>query len=228
MFGRRCVFAPLAALLLLGCQPSPPSAQPAVGRAESSAAAAPTSQPLALVPISVAYAAVTPTVAPVWVAAELGFGQQYGLDISPLATKTAPILQAALASGDVQYGQDGTAGQHDGARLAAATWSSSPRPRIAPPPTWSPRPTITTPDALRGKTLGVQSIGGTVYFRALLGLAPPRTGPRPRRHHDRPVGRRPRPRPRRCSRAPSTVRRWPTPDRAGQGAGLPRLGPRRR
>jgi ABC-type nitrate/sulfonate/bicarbonate transport system substrate-binding protein len=33
------------------------------------------------------------------------------------------------------------------------------------------RPTITTTDALRGKTLGVQSIGGTVYFRALLGLA---------------------------------------------------------
>src|SRR5437867_3547907 len=93
----------LATLLLVGCQapaPGPPRQAAAPDTATASAGSASTSgaAPVAASALPsdgppltarISHAALTPSVAPVWVAADLGFDRQYGLDLNVIQTRTA-------------------------------------------------------------------------------------------------------------------------------------------
>lgn len=188
----------LALVGLVACQTSPlgaasPRGAPATGvaapaptsGARGPAAPAPGSsgQPEADGPplgVVVAHAGVTPNVATVWVAADLDFDRQYGLEITIQRTRSAAMSQAALLAGEIDYAWTGLppflsarAGGSDVVFIGATTNRAATELVVRPP--------LSTPEDLRGKTFGVQSFGGPPHIRTLtalrrLGLDPERDG----------------------------------------------------
>lgn len=119
--------------------------------------------------IVVAYAAVNARTGPLWVAKEQGFFAKNGIDADPIFVRTAPTLVAALSSGDIDIGYTGgtavlgaAAGGADLKILASFT-NRVTYDLVA-------RPGIKSIEDLKGKRFGVQSIGGTVWMGAILGL----------------------------------------------------------
>jgi NitT/TauT family transport system substrate-binding protein len=119
--------------------------------------------------IVIAFAAMNARVAPLWVARDLGFFTKYGVQGETLFVRGAPTLVAAMTSGDIDVGYTGgtavigaAAGGSDLKILAALTNRVTYDLVV--------RPNIKTREDLRGKTFGVQSIGGTVWMGAILGL----------------------------------------------------------
>ena len=55
----------------------------------------------------IAYAAMSPRVAPLWAAQERGFFTRNGIDAELVFVRAAPTLLAALSSGDMQVGLTG-------------------------------------------------------------------------------------------------------------------------
>ena len=119
--------------------------------------------------VIIAHAAMQARVAPLWVAQDQGFFTKYGINHELIFVRTAPVVVAAMASGDIQIGYTGgtavlgaAAGGTDLKTLASFT------NRV----TYDlvTRPEIKSPQDLRGKRFGVQSIGGTVWMGAILGL----------------------------------------------------------
>jgi NitT/TauT family transport system substrate-binding protein len=116
-----------------------------------------------------AHAAMNARVLPLWVAKEQGFFSKYTVPSEVIFIRQAPTLVAALTSGDVQIGYTGgtavlgaAAGGADLKILAAFTNRVTYDLVV--------RPGIKTPEDLRGKKFGVQSIGGTVWMGAILAL----------------------------------------------------------
>jgi NitT/TauT family transport system substrate-binding protein len=117
----------------------------------------------------IAHAAVNARVLPLWVAREQGFFTKYGVPAEPIFIRQAPTLVAALTSGDIQIGYTG------GTAVLGAAASGSDLKILA---AFTNRVTydvvakkgIKTPEDLRGKIFGVQSIGGTVWMGAILAL----------------------------------------------------------
>jgi NitT/TauT family transport system substrate-binding protein len=117
----------------------------------------------------IAHAAVNARVLPLWVAREQGFFTKYGVPAETIFIRQAPTLVAALTSGDIQIGYTG------GTAVLGAAASGSDLKIIA---AFTNRVTydvvakkgIKTPEDLRGKIFGVQSIGGTVWMGAILAL----------------------------------------------------------
>jgi NitT/TauT family transport system substrate-binding protein len=129
---------------------------------DSQAASSPTK-------IVIAHAAMNARVLPLWTAKEQGFFLKYGVPFETIFIRQAPTLVAALTSGDIQIGYTGgtavlgaAAGGVDLKILAAFT-NRVTYDVVA-------RPGIKTPEELRGKKFGVQSIGGTVWMGAILAL----------------------------------------------------------
>ncbi len=119
--------------------------------------------------VKISHAAMNARVAPMWVAQDQRFFTKYGIDAETIFVRTAPILLAAMASGEVQIGYTGGSAvlgaAAGGAELKVlANFSSRVTYDIVA------RPEIKSPGDLRGKRLGVQSIGGTVWMGAILGL----------------------------------------------------------
>lgn len=119
--------------------------------------------------IIVAYAAMNARVAPLWVARDRGFFTKYGIQGETLFVRGAPTLVAAMTSGDIDIGYTGgtavigaAAGGSDLKILAALTNRVTYDLVV--------RPDIKRPEDLHGKIFGVQSIGGTVWMGAILGL----------------------------------------------------------
>jgi NitT/TauT family transport system substrate-binding protein len=117
----------------------------------------------------IAHAAVNARVLPLWVARDQGFFSKYGVPSETIFIRQAPTLVAALTSGDIQIGYTGgtavlgaAAGGSDLKILAAFT-NRVTYDVVA-------KKTIKTPEDLRGKIFGVQSIGGTVWMGAILAL----------------------------------------------------------
>ena len=179
----RLLAATLLAAGLVACQSPPPAARPNAapppnaGPAPGRAAEPP---PAALLSTIVAHAGVTPNVATVWVATDLGFDQQYGLTIEIQRTRAAAISQAALVAGEIDYAWTGLppflaarAGGSDVVFVGATTTRTA-ADLVARPP-------ITASEQLRGKTFGVQSFGGPPHIRTIaallrLGVDPARDG----------------------------------------------------
>jgi NitT/TauT family transport system substrate-binding protein len=102
-------------------------------------------------------------------AQELGLFAKYGVDVEPVFIRGAPILVAGLASGDIQVGSTG------GSATLAAIAGGQDLKIIA---TFGSRntfdfvtqPNIKRPEDLRGKRIGLTSIGGTTWMGLLLWL----------------------------------------------------------
>jgi NitT/TauT family transport system substrate-binding protein len=117
----------------------------------------------------VGYATHNARIAPVWVAQEQGFFAKYEIDSEQVYVRSATILVAGLASGEIQIGRSGgsatlsaVAAGHD-FKIVANFSSRNPYDLVA-------RPDIRKAEDLRGKKLAVTSIGGTTWMGALLWL----------------------------------------------------------
>ncbi len=119
--------------------------------------------------VRIAYGAFRETISALWVGVEQGFFHKHGVNVQVIAIRTGGQTLAALASGDVQMaftipgsvlnafvgGMDiaffaGVVNRADGDFVTA--------------------PSIRRAEELRGKRLGVQSIGGGVWSLAMLAL----------------------------------------------------------
>jgi NitT/TauT family transport system substrate-binding protein len=117
----------------------------------------------------VGYAAMNARMAPLWLAEEQGYFAKYGMEPQALFLRSATVLVTGLGSGDIQVGSGGGS-----AALAAASsgydikviGSFSARNAYD----FVARSNIKRPEDLRGKKVGVTSIGGGSWMGALLWL----------------------------------------------------------
>ena len=119
--------------------------------------------------VVIGHAALNARVAPLWVAEDHGFFIKYGVNASSIFIRQAPVLVAALTAGDVLAAYTG------GTTVLTAVAGGADLKIIA---TLTNRlgydvvaaPSIKTANDLRGKKVGVQTLAGTVWMGAMLGL----------------------------------------------------------
>ena len=119
--------------------------------------------------IILGYAAPGARALPFWMAQEMGLFSKYNVDVEPVFIRGAPILVAGVASGDIHVGSTG------GSATLAAVAGGQDLKIIA---TFSSRntfdlvtqPNIKRPEDLKGKRIGLTSIGGTTWMALLLWL----------------------------------------------------------
>jgi len=117
----------------------------------------------------IGHAALNARVAPLWIAEDQGFFVKYGVQASAIFIRQAPVLVAALTAGDVQAAYTG------GTTVLTAVTGGADLKTIA---TLTNKlgydvvaaPSIKTAKDLRGKKVGVQTLAGTVWMGAMLGL----------------------------------------------------------
>ena len=119
--------------------------------------------------VVIAYAAMNARVAPLWVARDRGFFAKYGVTADTIFVRGAPTLVAAMQANEIDVGYTGgtavvgaVANGADLKVLAAFTNRVTYDLMV--------KPGIKTPEDLRGKKFGIQSIGGTVWMGAILAL----------------------------------------------------------
>jgi ABC-type nitrate/sulfonate/bicarbonate transport system substrate-binding protein len=119
--------------------------------------------------LMIAYAAMSPRVAPLWAAQEQGFFTRNGIDAELVFVRGAPTLLAALSSGDMQVGLTGGTAVLGAAvagldlKILAVLTNRVTLDLVG-------RPGIKNIDELRGKRFGTAAIGGTLWMSAILGL----------------------------------------------------------
>lgn len=122
-----------------------------------------------LTPILVAYAGQNETAGPMWIGVERGTFRKYGLDVRMVQLRNGSLSMSTLASGQVQYNYGSPANALSAAaggmrlQCVASPVAKIPRELIA-------RKEIRTLDDLRGKTFGVQSIGGGFWLQTMIAL----------------------------------------------------------
>ena len=115
------------------------------------------------------YASMSSVATTLWVAQEKGFFAKNGLDVQAIFIPGSPTLIASLNTGDVHFGYTGgtaTLGAAVGGldiKMIAAFANHIQTDLVV-------RPEIKTPNDLKGKRIGVTSIGGTGWMSAMLGL----------------------------------------------------------
>jgi ABC-type nitrate/sulfonate/bicarbonate transport system substrate-binding protein len=120
-------------------------------------------------PLLIAYGGHNETMAPIWVGIEKGVFRKHGIDPRALQTRSGPIMMATLASGGASlvWAAPGSAMNSSvgGMKLTcfAAGNNAMPRELIA-------RKGIESIEDLRGKTFGVQSIGGGFWLSTMVAL----------------------------------------------------------
>lgn len=119
--------------------------------------------------IVVGYASMSSVATTLWVAQEKGFFAKNGLDVQTVFIPGSPTLIASLNSSDVQLGYTGgtaTLGAAVGGldvKIIAAFSNHIQTDLVV-------RPEIKSAVDLKGKRIGVTSIGGTGWMSAMLGL----------------------------------------------------------
>jgi NitT/TauT family transport system substrate-binding protein len=119
--------------------------------------------------VVVAYASISPRVAPLWAAQELGFFKKNGIEAELVFVRGAPTLVAALTSGDMDIGYTGGTAVLGASvagidlKILAVLTNRVTYDLVA-------RPGIRSAEELRGKRFGVTSIGGTLWMGGVLGL----------------------------------------------------------
>ena len=120
-------------------------------------------------PILSAYAGQNETVGPMWVGIAKGTFKKYGLDVRMVQLRNGALSMATLATGQVQYNYGSPANalsaSAGGMRIQCA---ASPVHRI--PRELVARKDIRSLEDLRGKTFGVQSIGGGFWLQTMIAL----------------------------------------------------------
>lgn len=120
-------------------------------------------------PILVAYAGQNETVGPMWVGIEKGTFKRYGLDVRMVQLRNGSLSMATLSTGQVQYNYGSPANalsaSSGGMRIqcAASAVHRIPRELVA-------RKEIRSLEDLRGKSFGVQSIGGGFWLQTMIAL----------------------------------------------------------
>jgi NitT/TauT family transport system substrate-binding protein len=119
--------------------------------------------------VVIGYASMSTVATTLWVAQEKGFFAKNGLEAQSIFIPGSPTLIASLNTGDVHFGYTGgtaTLGAAVGGldiKMIAAFANHVQTDLVV-------RPEIKTPADLRGKRIGVTSIGGTGWMSAMLGL----------------------------------------------------------
>jgi ABC-type nitrate/sulfonate/bicarbonate transport system substrate-binding protein len=119
--------------------------------------------------IVIGYASMSSVATTLWVAHEKGFFAKNGLDVQTIFIPGSPTLIATLNTGDVHLGYTGgtaTLGAAVGGldlKIIASFGNFVQTDLVV-------RPDIKTAGDLRGKRIGVTSIGGTGWMSAMLGL----------------------------------------------------------
>ncbi len=119
--------------------------------------------------ITIGFAAMNARVIPLWAAKEEGFFAKNDVEAEPIFVRGAPTLNAALMSGDIQVGYTGGTAVMGAAvggadlKIIAVLTGKVTYDLVA-------RPGIKSPEDLRGKEIGVTSIGGTNWMGTILGL----------------------------------------------------------
>jgi ABC-type nitrate/sulfonate/bicarbonate transport system substrate-binding protein len=128
-----------------------------------------TTQAQTLTPILVAYAGQNETAGPMWVGVERGTFRKYGLDVRMVQLRNGSLSMATLANGQVQYNYGSPANALSAAaggmrlQCVASAVAKIPRELVA-------RKEIRTLEELRGKSFGVQSIGGGFWLQTMIAL----------------------------------------------------------
>jgi NitT/TauT family transport system substrate-binding protein len=124
---------------------------------------------LATSEVVIGYANISARVSPLWIAQEKGFFAKYGVNAQQVYMPGSPVLIASMSSGQVHLANSGgtaalgaAAGGVD-LRVIGTFTSRVPFDLVV-------RPNIKNPKDLRGKRVGVQVIGGTIWMAAMLGL----------------------------------------------------------
>jgi ABC-type nitrate/sulfonate/bicarbonate transport system substrate-binding protein len=119
--------------------------------------------------IVIGYANISARVSPLWIAQEKGFFGKFGMNVQQVYMPGSPVMIASMASGQVHLANSGgtaALGAAAGAldlRVIGTFTSRIPFDLVV-------RPNIKNPKDLRGKRVGVQVIGGTIWMAAMLGL----------------------------------------------------------
>jgi NitT/TauT family transport system substrate-binding protein len=119
--------------------------------------------------VVIGYANISARVSPLWIAQEKGFFTKYGVNAQQVYMPGSPVLIASMSSGQVHLANSGGT-----AALGAAAGGVDLRvigtftSRI--PFDFVVKPGIKAAKDLKGKRVGVQVIGGTIWMGAMLGL----------------------------------------------------------
>lgn len=119
--------------------------------------------------VVIGYASMSTVATTLWVSQEKGFFAKNGLEVQSIFIPGSPTLIATLNTGDVQFGYTGgtaTLGAAVGGldlKIIAAFANIAQSDLVV-------RPEIKTANDLKGKRIGVTSIGGTGWMTAMLGL----------------------------------------------------------
>jgi ABC-type nitrate/sulfonate/bicarbonate transport system substrate-binding protein len=119
--------------------------------------------------VVIGYASMSSVVTTLWVAQDKGFFAKNNIDVQTVFIPGSPTLVASLNTGDVQFGYTGgtaTLGAAVGGldvKIVAAFSNYVQTDLVV-------RPEIKTPADLKGKRIGVTSIGGTGWMSAMLAL----------------------------------------------------------
>jgi len=119
--------------------------------------------------IVIGYASMSSVATTLWVTQEKGFFAKNGLDVQSIFIPGSPTLIATLNTGEVHLGYTGgtaTLGAAVGGldlKIVASFGKFVQTDLVV-------RPDIKTPADLKGKRIGVTSIGGTGWMSAMLGL----------------------------------------------------------
>jgi len=127
------------------------------------------SVPRAATNLNIGYSTINPRITPLWIAQEKGYFHKYGLDTTLVFVRSTPLLIASMKSGSIPVAYGAGSGilnaSVGGADLKIlATFTGKMTNNLVA------RPAIKTAKELRGKIVGVQSIGGTNWMAALLWL----------------------------------------------------------
>jgi ABC-type nitrate/sulfonate/bicarbonate transport system substrate-binding protein len=124
---------------------------------------------LAAPEVVMGYANISARVSPLWIAQEKGFFAKYGVNVQPVYMPGSPVMIATLSTGQIQFANSGgtaalgaAAGGLD-LKVIGTFTSRIPFDLVV-------NPAIKSPKDLKGKRLGVQVIGGTIWMGAMLGL----------------------------------------------------------
>jgi ABC-type nitrate/sulfonate/bicarbonate transport system substrate-binding protein len=120
-------------------------------------------------PLLVAYAGQNETVGPMWVGIEKGTFKKYGLDVRLVQMRNGSLSMATLATGQVQYNY-GSPGNALSAAVGGMKLQCVASPVQKIPRELVTRKEIRTLEDLRGKTFGVQSIGGGFWLQTMIAL----------------------------------------------------------
>ena len=124
---------------------------------------------LAQTKITIGVAAMSPRTIPLLIAQEQGLFAKHGLEARIVLIRGAPTLVASLISGDLEVGYTGgpavvgAAAQGIYLRILSSISSRLTHTLIA-------NPSIKSAEQLRGKRMGIQSIGGSTWMHTMLAL----------------------------------------------------------